>query len=140
MEDPTNILAVLASAVFAVVLGGLWYGPVFGKMWMNLTGMTPEKMKAMPLSAPVAMLGGFITAFLMAYVLAHGIIFGNAFTHMSGIEGGMTGAFWYWLGFAVPLTGGAFLWEGKSFKLWVLNAGYYLVSLLGMGAILGAWS
>ncbi len=140
MEDPTNILAVLASAVFAVVLGGLWYGPVFGKMWMKLIGMTPEKMKAMPLSPVVAMLGGLITAFLMAYVLAHGIIFGNAFTNMSGIEGGVTGAFWYWLGFAVPLTGGAFLWEGKSWKLWVLNAGYYLVSLLGMGAILGAWS
>ncbi len=140
MEDPTNILAVLASAVFAIVLGGLWYGPVFGKFWMGLIGMTPEKMKAMPLSPALAMLGGFITAFLMAYVLAHGIIFGNAFTNMSGIEGGMTGAFWYWLGFAVPLTGGAFLWEGKSWKLWVLNAGYYLVALLGMGAILGAWS
>lgn len=71
--------------------------------------------------------------------LAHGIEFGNAYLGTSGVSGGMQGAFWYWLGFAVPLTSGSFLWEGKSWKLWALHAGYYLVSLLIMGAILGSF-
>jgi len=73
----------------------------------------------------------------MAYVLAHATVFGIAYTGIGGAVGGMLGAFYYWLGFAVPLTAGSYLWEGKSIKLWVLNAGYYLVSLLVMGAILG---
>lgn len=132
-----NYWAVLGAAVAAMFVGFLWYGPVFGKPWMNLTGLTPESIKAMKMTPLAAMVGGFIVTLLMAYVLAHGIVFGNAYLGASGVTGGMTGAFWYWLGFAVPITAGTFLWEGKPLKLWVLNAAYYLVSLLIMGAILG---
>lgn len=137
MAPEINLVSVLIAGVVSVVLGALWYGPLFGKKWRSLIGMTMEDMKAMKMSPLTAMIGGTITALLMAYVLAHGIAFGNAYLGTSGIAGGMQGAFWYWLGFAVPLTGGAYLWEGKSVKLWVLNAGYYLISLLLMGAILG---
>lgn len=139
MEDPANIYAVLAATVAAMVLGTLWYGPVFGKQWMAMTGMTKESMKAMKLSPAAAMGFMAVLTFLMMYVLAHGIAFGNIATGMSGVEGGMTGAFWYWLGFCVPLTAGAFLWENKTWKLWVFNALYYLVVLLVGGAILGGW-
>lgn len=140
MEDPVNYGAVLVSGIAAVIIGALWYGPVFGKIWMRLAGLTPEGMKAMKMSPVVSMLGGLITALLIAYVLAHGIVFGNAYTHMGGVSGALTGALWYWLGFAVPLTAGGFLWEGKSWKLWALHAGYYFVSFMVMGGILGAWS
>ena len=47
--------------------------------------------------------------------------------------------FWNWLGFVAPVTLGSVLWEGKSPKLWVLNNGYYLVSLIVMGVILALW-
>jgi len=137
MMPDINLVAVLVAGIFAVVVGAVWYGPLFGKMWRRLIGMSMEDMKNMKMTPVAAMIGGFITALLMAYVLAHGIVFGNAYLGTSGIEGGMQGAFWYWLGFAVPLTGAGYLWEGKSVKLWVLHAGYYLVALLGMGAILG---
>jgi len=137
MMPDINLVAVLVAGIFAVVVGAVWYGPLFGKTWRRLIGMSMEDMKNMKMTPVAAMIGGFITALLMAYVLAHGIVFGNAYLGTSGIEGGMQGAFWYWLGFAVPLTGAGYLWEGKSVKLWVLHAGYYLVALLGMGAILG---
>ncbi|MBY0110711.1 DUF1761 domain-containing protein [Patescibacteria group bacterium] len=137
MEIIINYWAVLGAAVAAIILGALWYGPLFGKQWMGMIGLTPEGMKAMKLSPAMAMGLGLITTLLMAYVLAHGIVFGNAYLGTTGVAGGMMGAFWYWLGFAVPLTAGAYLWEGKSITLWVLNASYYLVSLLLMGAILG---
>lgn len=137
MEVIINYWAVLGAAVASFVVGMLWYSVLFGKAWMSMTGITPESMKAMKMSATAAYIGMFVLSLLMAYVLAHGIIFGNAYLNMSGAVGGMMGAFWYWLGFAVPLTSGSYLWEGKSIKLWVLNAGYYLVSLLVMGAILG---
>lgn len=47
--------------------------------------------------------------------------------------------FWNWLGFVAPVTLGAVLWEGKHWKLWFLNNGYYLVTLLLMGAVLALW-
>lgn len=139
MEIAINMVAVLVATVVVMALGALWYGPVFGKPWMGMMGFTPESMKAMKLSPALAMGIMAVLTFLMMYVLAHGIVFGNIATGMSGAAGGMTGAFWYWLGFAVPLTASSFLWEGKSLKLWVLNAGYYLVALLVAGAILGQW-
>lgn len=138
MIPDVSLAAAALSALAAVALGALWYGPLFGKKWRRLAGLSIEDMKSMKMSPAVAMLGGAVTAFLMAYVLAHGIEFGNAYLGTEGVSGGMQGAFWYWLGFAVPLTAGAYLWEGKSWKLWALNAGYYLASLLLMGAIIGA--
>lgn len=139
MEIAINYLAIIAATVAAMIVGTLWYGPVFGKQWMSMMGMTPESMKAMKLSPMGAMIGMLVLSLLMNYVLAHGIAFGNIATGMSGVVGGMTGAFWYWLGFCVPLTASPFLWENKSWKLWAFNALYYLVTLLISGAILGAW-
>jgi hypothetical protein len=139
MEILINYSAVLAATVVAMILGGLWYGPVFGKPWMRMMGLTPESMKTMKLSGLQAMSIMAVLSFLMMYVLAHAIVFGIAYTGITGIEGGMTGAFYYWLGFIVPLTASPFLWENKSWKLWVFNALYYLVTLLIAGAILGGW-
>lgn len=138
MEDPTNLLAVLLAAVAAMAIGGLWYGLLFGKSWMNMMGYTPESMRAMKLSPAAAMGIQAVLALLMMYVLAHGIIFGIAFTGIGGIEGGVMGAFWYWLGFVVPLTAAPFLFENKTWKLWAFNAAYYFVTLMVGGAIIGA--
>ena len=34
------------------------------------------------------------------------------------------------------LLSGVVIWEGKPWKLWFINAGFYLVSLLAMGTVL----
>ncbi len=123
-----------------MALGFLWFGPLFGKKWAEYSSMTPERMaeamaKGMTLNYIIQAVG----ALLMAYVLAHGIIFGNTYLNMSGAGAGMQGAFWFWLGFVVPVSLGSVLWEGKPWGYWFITAGYYLVTLLVMGAILGAW-
>ncbi len=139
MEDPTNLMAVLGAAVIAFIIGMLWYGPVFGKVWMRLKGITPEGMKSMKMSGLVAMGFMAVLTLIMMYVLAHGIVFGIAFTGMGGIAGGMVGAFWYWLGFAVPFTSSSFLWEDKSWKLWAFDAAFYFVTFMIAGALFGAF-
>ena len=139
---PINYLAVVASAVAAMVVGFLWYGPLFGKSWSKLMGwgdMTPEKMKEMQKKAMPAYAVNMVGAFLMAFALAHNLIFGSAYLNMYGIAAGFQAAFWNWLGFVAPVTLGAVLWEGKPLKLWYINASYYLVVLLAMGTILALW-
>ena len=139
MQPDINYLAVLVAGVINMVLGALWYGPLFGKSWMAMMGYTPESMAAKKKGMGVRYLVTFIGSLIIAYVLDHGLIFGNAYLKMSGVSAGLMGAFWYWLGFlAVPMLG-CVLWEGKSIKFYAINAGYYLVSLLCMGALLSAW-
>ena len=123
-----------------MVLGALWYGPLFGKLWMTLSGMTEEKIaaaKAKGMGKTYAL--AFLGCLLMAYVLAHSLIFASAYFKASGLSSGLTAGFWNWLGFIVPVTLGSVLWEDKPWKLWCLNNAYWLLSLLIMGAILSLW-
>lgn len=143
MEIPINYLAVLVAAVSNMVIGFLWYGPLFGKTWSQLMGwgeLTPEQLAEKQKKARPAYVISFLGALLMAYGLAHALIFGSAYTHIFGISGGLIGSFWYWLGFVVPVTVGTVLWDGKPWKLWFINVGYWLVTMLVMGAILGWWA
>lgn len=134
-----NYVAILACGVAALGLGFLWYGPLFGKAWSNLMGwgdMSPEQLKAKQKEAMPGYIASFIGALAMAYVLAHGLAFGNAFLGTAGISGGLQGAFWYWLGFIVPVTIGTVFWDGKPWKLWMINVSYWLVQMLIMATIL----
>jgi len=134
MEIAINYWAVLVAAVVNMAIGALWYGPVFGKMWMRLSGFTKESMKDMALSPVQAMAGGFILSLVIAYVLGHFI----GIVSQLGFSGYALG-FWVWLGFAMPTASHGFLWEGKPFTLFVLNVAYLLVAYLAMGGILTAW-
>lgn len=140
MTPEINYLAVLVAAVVEMVVGFLWYGPVFGKQWMALSGLTSEKMdaaKAAGMQKTYALM--FVGSLVMAYVLAHAVIFASAYTETSGVSAGLMAGFWNWLGFVAPVTLGTVLWDGKPWKLWTLNNGYYLVSLLLMGIVLAVW-
>lgn len=145
MDIPINYVAVLASTVSAVVLGFLWFGPLFGKAWMKSLGITEEqansakndpKMRA-AMNKSYAIMA--VTAFIMMFTLAHNVIFGSAYLQMTGIASGLQAGFWNWLGFMVPISLGGVLWENKPWKWWIITAGYYLVALLVGGVILSLW-
>jgi len=139
---PVNYWAVLASVVLSIVLGSLWYGPLFGKMWTKLEGWTKADMekgmadkKGMMRAYGIQTLG----AFFMAFVLSHSLIFAATYLHESGVSAGLQTGFWNWIGFIAPATLTNVLWEGKSWKLWLLTNGYWLVLLLSMGVLLSLW-
>jgi hypothetical protein len=44
-----NFLAILAAAVANLLLGFLWYGPLFGKPWMKLGANAVFGQKKFPL-------------------------------------------------------------------------------------------
>lgn len=132
-----NFVAVLAAAIASMVIGFLWYGPLFGKQWISLMGwgkMTKAQMDKMKKSAGKGYAVMFITALVMAYVLAHIVSYAGATTALEGAQAG----FWVWLGFVATIALGSVLWEGKPIKLYYLNAAYHLVNLAVMGAILVA--
>ncbi len=130
---PINYVAVIAAAIASMVLGFLWYGPLFGKKWIAMMGWKPrdiEKAKkkgGMGTSYAIAFAGSLV----MALVLAYFVQAGQAVTALEGAQVG----FWAWLGFIATVTLGSVLWEGKTKDLWLLNNAYQLLSLMIMGAI-----
>ena len=108
---------------------------------MEAMGWTPERQAAMSAQKGMALQYGIqaVGSLVMAFVLAHALIFASTYLNETGISAGLQTGFWNWLGFIAPVTVGAVLWDGKPWKLWFITAGYYLVSLLLMGIILALW-
>lgn len=141
MDIAINYFAVVVCAVAAMALGYAWYGPLFGREWSRLMGWSPEHMETMKHKGGMGVNYAIqaVGALVMAYVFAHSLFFANYYMGTAGAAAGLQGAFWNWLGFIVPVTLGIVLWDGKPWKLWAINAGYYLVVLGVMGVILSLW-
>ena len=132
-----NYLAILVAAVASFALGWLWYSPaLFAKIWMSEMGMTPEKMAAMPKSGmakqfSLSFLGGLIMAWVLAVLISR--------VGANSLIGGLKLGAFVWLGFIATVQMSDILFGGKSKKLYLINTGYNLVSLLLMGVILALW-
>lgn len=138
---PVNYLAIIVSTILMMIIGYVWYGPLFGKPWSALMKFTPEHMaaaraKGMTTNYIIMALG----AFLMSFILAHAIIFADTFMQIGGALAGTLVGVMNWLGFVVPVSLSIVLWDNKPWKLWFINAGYYLVGLVIIGAVLGLWA
>lgn len=135
-----NYLAVVVCAALAMGIGFAWYGPLFGKPWQRMMGFTEKDIadaqeKGMGKSMTIMAIGSLFMAFVMASM----IIFASTFMNMSGVAVGITVAILAWIGFVAPVSLGTVLWENKPWKLWGINAGYYLVLLIVEGIVFGLW-
>jgi len=139
MEVNVNYLAIVVAAVASMVVGFVWYGVLFKKRWMSLMGITSDSMANMKMTANQAYMWQFVASLVMAYVLAHSLLFANAYLNVGAIQAGVMVGFWNWFGFVAPVTIGIVLWENKPWTLWFLNVSNYLVSLIVMGVILSLW-
>ncbi|MEM3112866.1 MAG: DUF1761 domain-containing protein [Candidatus Pacearchaeota archaeon] len=132
-----NYLTILIASVISFLIGVLWYSPLlFGKWWAKLTdtGKKPV-IEMIKKKAIVGCLVGFLAQLVMTYVLAHFIIYADAITL---IDGAIIG-FWTWFGFVATIFLGMALWENKPAQLYLLNSGYWLLSLIVQGMILSVW-
>jgi hypothetical protein len=139
MDIEINYWAVLACGVASMILGFVWYGPLFGKKWMQVIGareMDAVKRKEMQKKAMPLYAISLVLALFQAYVLAHYIA---GWTEASGVENSL----WIWAAFLVPAIAGASMWNNESGKIawtrFLLQAGYYLVLFIIFGIILGSW-
>ncbi len=131
-----NWIAIIGAAIASFVLGGIWYGPLFGKYWISLMGFSKKDMDVAKKKVMVkAYLLMFISSLVTACVLSSLIIW----TSTPDAIGGMIIGFMVWIGFIATITLGSVLWEGRPISLWVLNNAYNLINFLMIGAILGTW-
>ncbi len=138
MNVEVNYLAVLLAGVASMVVGFVWYGPMlFAKPWMKLMGHTAETMKKEQAKMGQTYGLSFVLALVMAYVLSHVMALSENFFHYPVLQTGLTSAFCMWFGFVMPVQMTDMLFGSKKGKLFLINTGYQLVSLLAMGIVLG---
>jgi hypothetical protein len=124
-----NYWAVLLASLSTFLLGGIWYSPaVFGKAWMRENGFTEEGMKN---SNMVKIFGfAFVLALISAVNLA--MFLGPEKNVAMGAVWGFAAGF----GWVATFVGTHYLFERKSFTLFLINAGYSVVALTIMGVII----
>ena len=127
-----NWWAVVAAAISAFVLGGLWYSPaLFGKAWLEETGLSEEQMqsghpaKIYGLSFLLALLGSAVFAFFLGPKPALPFAIGVGFA---------AGLAWVAGSFGIN-----YLFERRSGKLFLINGGYHTIQYTLIGAVLGLW-
>ncbi len=135
-----NYLAVLVCGIASMVVGFVWYGPLFGKAWMQIMGadsMNPEQKQAMQKNMWGMYLIQFILSLITAGVLSYHI--GN----WAGDASSIGIAVCTWFGFVMTTDAGAALWSGKptkvAWKMFLISASAQLVTFIVIGAIIGTW-
>ena len=127
-----NYLAVVVASIASFVIGGLWYSNLmFAKIWMKESGMTEEKAKQ------TSMVKVFGLSYLLSLIICFNLaaFLGPQSDLKWGlIAGALTGIGWVATSFGIN-----YLFEHRSLKLFLINAGYFAVTFIIAGGILGAW-
>ena len=124
-----NWIGIGGAALSAFVLGGLWYGPLFGKKWQAYVGLTDEDAK----NANMAMIfgGAFVLSLLAAFVFA--MFLGPEIDAQQGaIYGFSAGLFWVAGTFGIN-----YLFAQRPFGLWLIDGGYATLMFTLFGLIIG---
>lgn len=123
-------LGVVLAAIAFFGVGAMWYGALFARPWMRLSGVSEEQARSsnlMLIFASTAVLG-VVAAIGLAAVIGD---------DSSAVDGLATG-----LGvgglLVAPVLGIQSLYDRKALALWVLNAGYNLAGFAVMGLVIGA--
>ncbi|WKD85454.1 hypothetical protein KCTC32516_00795 [Polaribacter huanghezhanensis] len=159
-----NFLTTAVSALIPLIMGFIWYGPIlFQNAWMKEMGFTKESMQGGNMALIFGL--SYVLSFLMAFVLQTLVIHqfgaqsvlmgepgftegtGEAFTYFQNFmaeygdrfrtfgHGALHGAM-IGLLIVLPVMGTNALFEKKSFKYVMINAGYWTVTIALMGGIL----
>ncbi len=126
-----NWFSVLIAAVSSFLVGGIWYGPMFGRAWMREFGFSEEDLKKR--SVPKTFGFSLLLAFFAALILEM-FIGPEADVTFGGMAGFFAG-----IGWVATFIGILYLFEMQSMKAFMINAGYCVLSLTIMGIILGSW-
>jgi hypothetical protein len=126
-----NIWAILAAAVSAFLVGGLWYSVLFAKLWKKANGFADAEPP--PAGGKV-----FTLSFLLSLVMAANLaMFLNdpKTTLAWGATAGLLAGFG-WVAMGIGIVS---LFERRPWSYVLVNGGYLTVALAVMGAILGGW-
>ena len=121
-----NWIAVIICVVLVFVIGGPWYGPLFGKAWKNAAGGGAAH------GHPVKVFGGAAVCGAVA-ALTLDFILGPAPALVPAVVGGLAAG----LGISATTFGINYLFANRPLVMLAIDAAYNIVLLTAMGAVFG---
>ncbi len=111
-------LGVLVGTLALMVLGALWYGPIFGRMWSEGTGS--PRMSGIPQAAKL--LGTLAYSFVISASVAY---FGalDDFEH-AAVMGLLLGV----MVIGAALYSGV-VWTNRKFGVWIIEVAFWFVGI-----------
>jgi hypothetical protein len=129
-----NYLAILLAAVACFLLEAGWYS-IFLQPWLEGIGRTSQWLTS----------SGVNPALQFAVALASEAVIAAAISCLIQLTGpqtllrGIKVAALLWLGFMLPALSLEYVFEVRTWSLLGINAGFWLIGMILMGAIVGAW-
>lgn len=126
-------LELFIAALAAFGLGSAWYTFLFGKAWQAETSITSEQAQSnMALTHGLSFLMMCILAYAINYVIGFHDVADQTFLH-GGFHGGLSA-----LLYGIPVVAIHYLYQRKSLKLFLIDAGYVLAFMALEGGVLAA--
>lgn len=127
-----NWVAIVVAVVANIVLGSLWFSPLLlQKPWLALrVDKTPMSGTASPILYVITAVGALVVATTLDWIIG--------LTHANTVLGGAIIGLYAGLGFVAPAILSDNLFNERPFRLYLIVAGFPVVGLLVMGAIIGA--
>jgi hypothetical protein len=129
-----NYLANVVAAIACFLFEAVWYS-IFLQTWLDGIGRSREWL----LSSGMKPAYQYTTALVMALVMATAI---SCVTQLTGkqtaLQGMKVGAL-LWAGFVLTTRSTDYIFEVRPISLFLVNAGYWLLGMMLMGVIVGAW-
>jgi len=129
-----NWVAILVAAIASFLFEALWYS-VFLNEWIAGIGRTREWLMNSGISPALQYGVAILCAVIAATVLSICI---QASGEHSAQRGILVGAI-VWLGFVATTWATEYIFEVRTLQIYAINAGFWLLDLVLMGVIVGAW-
>jgi hypothetical protein len=123
---PVNWLAVVLGALAFFAVGAVWYSFLFSKAWQREAGVTGGQGASLPKLLVCTFLLELIVATMFGHLLART----GPSPHVI-----MMMALGFGLTIMTPAIGINYLYQGKSLKLFLIDAGHFVVGMAALGAV-----
>ena len=127
-----NLLAVVLGTLAFFVIGAIWYGPLFGKSWREMNGITDEMVKAGPKAGQnptwLIMLLALAFEMIVVLMLGHNIARTNPAPHVVMMMAVGFGAL-----IMTPALGINYLFQMRPGKLFAIDAAHFIVGMAAVG-------
>lgn len=127
-----NLNAVIVAAIASFLLGGIWYGPAFGKLWQSLVGLSDEDLANSGHPAKI-----FGAAFVLTFIQA--LMLSAVIPAAPDIEVGLVYALVIGVSFVATAFGVNYLFSRRPRGLFAIDTCFNILQFALMGAIIGAF-
>jgi hypothetical protein len=126
---PMNWTAILLATIVFFAVGAVWYTGLFGRAWQREVGLGTEQLTA---GRNMMLIMG--TCLLLEFVVV--LMLGHLFARIQpGDRAKMMMALGFGLAIMAPAVGINYLYQGKSLKLFLIDAGHFVVGMAAVGLV-----